>query len=245
MNLYYELLGHPVFTMDDVAKYYENTNSARAAVKRLMGQNLVAKIRNNMYTCISGETGQPVANRYQIACAVTNTAYISHHTAIEYHGLADQVFYDVYVSSQTRFCEFEFDGYAYKYVSSGIQSGIENVEYSGGVRVTDIERTVVDSINAMDRISGIEEVIAFICAIHRLDEKKLRQYLCDYGKQVLFQKTGYMLETYGNVGIGDAFYQFCQEHIGESKRYLTKDMQHGVYNKKWKMVVPKAGEYSK
>ncbi len=245
MNLYYELLGYPVFTVEDVTRYYDNVNSARSALKRLVAQDLAVRIRNNLYTCISGETGSPVANRYQVACAVTDTAYISHHTAIEYHGLSDQIYYDVYVSSETRFREFEFDGYVYRYVPSRIQNGVEKVGYSGGVRVTDIERTLVDSVNEMDRISGMEEVISFVRSIRKLDERKLRQYLIEYGSQFLFQKIGYMLETYGNMETGDEFYEFCQKNIKKSKRYLSKDVRQGVYNHKWKLVVPDAVMYSK
>lgn len=239
MNLYYELLGRPVFTAEDVSQYYNNVNSTRSTLKRLLNQNLIVKIRNNLYTCISGETGMPVANRYQIACKITDTAYLSHHTAIEYYGLSDQVYYDVYVASETRFRDFEFDGYTYKYIPAKIQSGVEEVKYSGGVRVTDLERTLTDSIKDMDDISGIEEIISFIRSIRKLDEKKLCQYLNEYGRQCLFQKTGYLLETYyANAGITDIFYEFCQKHIGKSKRYLSKDVQQGVYNSKWKLVVP-------
>ena len=65
LNLYFELLKTPVFTVEDVNKYYDNMDSARSAIKRLMKEGMVAKIRNNMYTCISGETGAPGANRFQ------------------------------------------------------------------------------------------------------------------------------------------------------------------------------------
>ena len=78
MNLYFELLKTPVFTVEDVNKYYDNMDSARSAIKRLMKEGMVAKIRNNMYTCISGETGAPVANRFQIASKITPTSYVSH-----------------------------------------------------------------------------------------------------------------------------------------------------------------------
>lgn len=245
MNLYYELLGHPVFTVEDVAQYYDNVNSVRSALRRLVDQGLVVRVRNNLYTCISGESGSPVANRYQVACAVTNTACISHHTAIEYYGLSDQIYYEVYVSSETKFREFEFDGYVYRYIPVRFRNGIENVGYSGGVRVTDLERTLLDSISDMDHISGIEEIISFIRAIQRLDEKRLRQYLIAYGRQFLFQKTGYLLEMYGSMEIDDGFYDFCREHIGKSKRYLSKDIRHGTYNSKWKLVVPDTIELSK
>lgn len=235
MNLYFELLQKPVFTSEYVNQYYDNVESTRSALKRLMNQKMIMKIRNNLYTCVSGETGAPVANRFQIACMITDSAYISHHTAIEYYGMSDQVFYDVYVSSKTRFHDFDFDGYTFKYVSSKTQTGVEEVQYSGGIRVTDLEKTLIDSVKDMDKIAGIEEIIAFIQSIHKLNEQKLRKYLEEYQNQFLYQKIGYLLEAYSSTtGITDEFYKICLEHIGKSKRYLSKDVYQGAYNTKKK-----------
>ena len=246
MNLYFELLQEPIFTMEYVNQYYNNIESARSAVKRLIKQKLAVKIRSNLYTCISGETCSPVASRYQIACHITKSAYISHHTAIEYHGLSDQVYYDVYVSSKTRFQEFDFDGYTYKYIAAKGESGVVNVQYSGGVRVTDMEKTLIDSIKDMDRISGIEEVVAFIQTIRKLDEKKLCKYLEEYDNQFLFQKVGYLLETYYASGtLSEEFYKLCKNNIGKSKRYLSKEIMQGIYNDEWKLIVSDRAAYLK
>ena len=46
LNLYFELLKTPVFTVKDVNKYYDNMDSARSAIKRLMKEGMVAKSRN-------------------------------------------------------------------------------------------------------------------------------------------------------------------------------------------------------
>ena len=53
MSLYFELLKKPVFNMEDVNVFYDNMDSACSAVKRMMKDGLVVKIRNNMYTCIN------------------------------------------------------------------------------------------------------------------------------------------------------------------------------------------------
>lgn len=239
MNLYYELLKKPVFTMEDVNQYYENVESARSAIKRLIKQEIVVRIRKNMFTCISGETECPVANRYQIACAINPTTYISHHTAMEYYGVGNQVYYDVYVSSDKPFTAFEFDGYTYCYVASKCKSGIEEIKYSGGVRITTKERTVIDSIKDMDKISGMEEVVANIEGMSSLQEKKLLQYLEEYHNQFLYQKTGFILLPYQKkLGLSDDFFELCREKIGLSKRYLTKEDIKGRYDDTWKLVVP-------
>lgn len=88
--------------------------------------------------------------------------------------------------------------------------------YSGGIRVTTKERTVVDSIKDMDKIAGIEEVIADIEAVTYLQEKRLLQYLQAYHNQFLYQKTGYLLLAYQNkLGLSDDFLNFAGEKSGK------------------------------
>lgn len=239
MNLYFELLKKPIFKMEDVNYYYNNLNSARSAIKRLMSGGMVAKIRNNMYTCISGETNAPVANRFQIASHITPTSYVSHHTAMEYYGITDQVFYEVYVSSETSFSDFTFDGYVYRYVASKSLEGIDRPPYSGGIAVTNLERTIVDCVKDMDRIAGVEEVVQNIESIYRVQEKRLLKYLELYRNQFLYQKMGYLLcEHKEKMGLSDEFFDNCREQIGKSKRYLIRDQVGGRYDDTWKLVVP-------
>ena len=55
MNLYYELLQYPVFSMKEVETLYASERTARAALGKLLKENMVLKIRNGLYTCVSGE----------------------------------------------------------------------------------------------------------------------------------------------------------------------------------------------
>lgn len=239
MKLYFELQKNPVFTMEDAAGYYTHIESARSAVKRLIRNGLAVKIRNDLYTCISGETGEPIADRFQIGSALSDSACISHHTAAEYYGLTDQVFYDVYVTSESRFNTFEFDGYTYVHVREKIHSGTERIKYSGGIRITDLERTVIDSIKDMDRISGIEEVVSIIEMAEGLDPERLLKYLDEYGSQFLYQKTGYLLwNNRKKLGLDDIFFEKCKSKIGKSSRYLSRDRGAGKYSEEWKLVIP-------
>lgn len=239
MNLYFELLKIPVFTVDDVNQRYHNMDSARSAIKRLMKEGMVAKIRNNMYTCISGETGASVANRFQIASKITPTSYVSHHTAMEYYGITDQIYYDVYVASATSFREFEFEGYTYRYVASKNLEGVEAPPFSGGIRITNIERTLVDSIKDMDKIAGVEEVLQDLEGVQRMQEKRVLKYLDLLSNQFLYQKMGFLLsEHQERMGLSDDFFSTCKSRIGKSKRYLTKDMSGGRYVDEWKLVIP-------
>lgn len=240
MNLYYELQQYPVFSMKEVNTLYSSERTARAALGKLLKENMVLKIRNGLYTCVSGENGGPVANRFQIASAITPSSYVSHHTAFEYYGTADQVFYEVYVGSETRFHDFDFDGYTYHYVKEQMKDGIVSPEFSGGVRVTDKERTIVDSIKDLNLIAGLEEVLSCVVSVSGIDETKMLDYLAGYDNAFLYQKTGFIFSVYRKeLGISDAFIKMCKDRSGSSKRYLTNGISDSGYSGEWKLVYPK------
>ena len=240
MDLYYELLQFPVFSMREVNTIYSSERTARTALGKLVKEGMVLKIRNSLYTCVSGENGGPVANRFQIASAIHPSAYVSHHSAFEYYGISDQVFYDVYVSSEMRFHDFVFDGYTYHFVKSQMQQGVTSPQFGGGVKVTDKERTILDSIKDMNLIAGLEETITCISSVADVDEAKLLDYLEIYGNPFLYQKMGFIASQYRNeLNISDEFINICKQRKGGSKRYLVNDISEPTYARDWSLVYPK------
>ncbi len=239
MNIYDEMIKYYVFKLEDVNQYYHNINSARAAVCRLLKSKKALRIRRNLYTCVSLELGGPIANRFQIASFINESSYFSHHTALEYYGISDQVYYDVYVSSKHRFNDFEFDGYLYHFVRSGIDDGVISPEFSGGIKLTDKERTLLDCIKDMDKYAGPEETIENIRGFKQLNEDKLMLYLKRYDNQFLYQKTGFLMSCLKkNTDISDSFIDFCHDHIGKSRRYLVKNHAKGTFDEYWNLVIP-------
>lgn len=240
MYLFNELAKYPVFKIDDVQKFVGNKKTSYTKINRLMKKGLVRKIRKNIYSVVNPTTGQIVANRYQIACAITDTAYISHYSAFEYYGLTNQVFYEVYVSSKTKFNHFEYDHITYKYVASRISEGIFEAKNTTGVKITDMERTVVDSIRDFNKIGGFEELLNCIEGIPFLNENKLKRYLDLYNTQVLYQRVGYILDHYRKeMQLSEEFTEYCKNKIGKSRRYLVNESKNNsFYNSEWKLMVP-------
>ncbi len=239
MTGYDELVKLRVFGLSDIQALTGNEKTANSMLSRLIGKGLVRKIRRNMYSCVNPATGELVASRYQIACAVSSSAYLSHHTAFEFHGVAHQVYYEMYVGSLARFRDFEFGGITYRRVAPKIELGVVEPRNTEGVRVTDLERTVVDSINDFEKIGGFEELLHCLSAIHYLNEDRLKTYLDAYGTQVLYQKVGFLLEQFRqDLHLSQAFFDYCKSKVGNSTRYLSKEAIYGgVYNRKWGLVV--------
>ena len=156
--------------------------------------------------------------------------------ALDYYDCANQVSYQVEVSSETPFTSFSFDGLNYMYIASRIPDGV--VTRPDRIRVTDMERTVLDGINDIGMAAGLEELLRCLELIPSIREDKLLSYLAEYNKQVLYQKTGYILRHFQNMfSLSEAFFNECSAHIGKSTRYLiTKGA--GKYNNEWRLVVP-------
>jgi len=240
MDVYTQLAKYPVFSINDVIKLTGNEKTAYSQLNRLMKKGLVKKIRKNIYSVVNPATGLILATRYQIACAITNTAYISHHSAFEYYGLANQVFYEVYVSSETKFNHFDYDHVTYKYVASKMKEGVVEAKNTAGVIITDIERTVIDSIRDLNKIGGFEELINCLEGVHYLDETKLKGYLDIYNTQGLFQKVGFLLDHYRKeMQLSKEFLEYCKSKIGKSIRYLVSEAkENSFYNSEWGLMVP-------
>ncbi|MGL4483330.1 MAG: type IV toxin-antitoxin system AbiEi family antitoxin domain-containing protein [Anaerovoracaceae bacterium] len=248
MDILRELAAKPTFVAADITALCGNENTAKNFLGRAVKKGRIFRIRKNMYTLSDPFSGVPYANKFQIASAITKSSCVSHHTAFEYLGKANQVYYEVYVSSFERFMDFTFDGITYKFVLARIQDGIFSPKLTTGIRITELERTVVDSINDMDKIAGLEEVINCISSISNIDFKKIRKYLDAYDFKILYKKVGYILSSVeAGYDVPLEFKNYCLNKGGDSKRYISSDNYLGELIKEWNLIVPKnwGGAYDK
>jgi predicted transcriptional regulator of viral defense system len=185
-------------------------------------------------------TGESAVNKFCIAGKITPSSYVSHHAAFEYYGCANQVSYQVEASSETAFASFRYAGITYAYLASRIKDGV--ITRPDGVRVTDAERAVLDGINDFEKVMGLEELLRCLELMPPVKEDKLLAYLSAYGKQVLYQKTGCILEHFRDAwNLSDDFFTACEARIGKSKRYLHKPpiRENPEYNRRWRLMVPR------
>lgn len=237
MEQYMQLLKMGCFSREDVARITGNIRTADSVLYSHKRKGLIVSVRRNLYAAISLETNQPVCTPYQIASSISPDSYVSHHSAFAYHGMANQVFSEIYVSSSTKFRDFEFDGKHYTRVLSKTNEGIQK---NGKVRVTDIERTIVDSIKDFSKIGGLEELLRCLAMVTYASEDKLIRYLNIYDNQFLWQKTGYILSCYPSMKLSDPFFEICKASSKKSVRYLYEELKFEcpVFSKEWNLYIP-------
>ena len=228
-----------LFHKKDVLSLTKDDNAAKELLRRYKKMGLISQIRRDLYGANDLANKVTLATKFEIACRITSSAYLSYHAALEYYGLANQVFYELYISSGERFNNFEYEGISYTCCKSGILLGIVNPPLDSMVKVTDLERTVVDCIDSIGRSGGLEELVMCFSLITYLKEEKLLTYLDAYGKQFLFQKAGFILSYFQQeMKLSNNIFNECRQKIGKSIRYLTNTSDSKVYHKAWKLYAP-------
>ncbi|MDR1110618.1 MAG: transcriptional regulator [Deltaproteobacteria bacterium] len=240
MKHYAQLLKMGCFTWNELSAVIGNPKTADSLARSYMKKGYIQSVKRGLYTAVDLATGESSVSKFRIAGKITPSSYVSHHAAFEYFGCANQVSYKVEVSSETAFASFGYAGITYAYLSSRIKDGV--ITLPDGVRVTDAERTVLDGINDFDKVMGLEELLRCLALLPTVREDTLLTYLASYGKQVLYQKTGYISEHFRySWNLSDSFFTACESRIGESKRYLHRPPIYGdqKYNRRWRLMVPR------
>ena len=233
-----------VFSLHDLINHLGMTRSAASgALARWQEQGIVKMVRRNLYVAIDLTTGTPIADKYELASCISTASYVGWHTALEFHGFAHQPFYNAFVANGKRFSKFRFEDVDYEYCAMPFDdtenNGIISPNANMYVRVTDIERTIVDCSDKIDRAGGAEELLHCINSITMLNESKLIKYLALYDKAFLYQKVGYILEqSLHSQNISNDFIKMCLSRGAIHTKRLTSNDLSNHYVSKWKLYVP-------
>lgn len=228
-----------MFAKKDIIKNFASDIQYENWIAKELRAKRIAKVRKGLYV-VSNLLGEYMATKFEIASKIADDAFVCYHSALEYYGVANQVFNTVMVGSKSRFNSFSFDDIEYVRKQSKHNNGVVYIE-PAAVRITSLERTVIDCIDDIDFGGGIEEVLNALEQIRILDDNKLLEVLEAYNCVLLYQKAGFILQHFQNK------FMFSNEFFAECKRHLTKQVKYFlsneyneiVYNSTWQLMAPK------
>lgn len=229
-----------LFSLQDVSRMTNNESTAKSLLVAGIKNQTICRVKMNLYAVTDLATLRCAANKYEIASHISDSACVAYHSAMEYHGHGHQLFNEVSVVTSNAFRTFDFEGLTYIRRQPTINEGVMTPLLNSMVRVTDLERTIVDCIDRMKYAGGLEELLNNLSSISYVDEGKLLGYLSAYQKASLYQKTGFLLSMFRTqMRISPSFIRQCKAHIGKSTRYLTDPSEKSVYDADWHLCVPK------
>ena len=231
-----------IFRLSDfVDKTGMTISSASTTLNRWKKAGVVYKIRRDLY-CMNNPVGNiPAVHKFEVACKISNTSFLSHHSALEFHGLGHQIFNVVMVSDNAAFRSFSFDDCDYQsYITKIGMNGVICSRVNPNVRVTDLERTFVDCIDRVGRTGGAEELFLCFEGLYKMDFFKIEQYLNIYNKVCLFKKVGYVAERLRDtVDVPEDFVAKCREIGKATVSNFSTTEKCDVFIKEWNLYIPK------
>ena len=191
-----------------------------------------------------------ISNKFVIACQSVDNGCLTYHTALEYYNLHTQSFSWLYVHSTTPFRSFEYlnETYIYKPVLALINPIVDSASSQYPIKVTSLSQTIIDCIRRIDLAGGIEELLHALEWIGEgtLDEYEMIECLDITSSKSTYQRAGFLLSQFNDkLGLSDAFFLHCKDKIGNNVCYLSADEDCNVFDKEWKICVPKSTKQQK
>ncbi len=195
----------PVFTIPDVRKilnkeYNETTDLLSELVKR----KIISRLKHGKFLIIPQEIGdidKYLGNRFVAAKEVVNSPkyYIGFYSAMNHWGMLTQPLLKIFVASPKRQIvpKQMKDILIFIYIKEKFIWGIKEewVTQSQKVRISNLEKTILDALLYPQHCGGITEIAKGIwIAKDKIDYDKLGEYVNRYSKNVVAKRLGYILE---------------------------------------------------
>lgn len=170
-----------------------------------------------------------------------NDAILCYNSALEYHNLSRYASTNViYFSSKTskdieHIFPKEIKNIDLKQIDFGIvETKFENVR----IKVTDIERTIIESIRFPKYALGWGNIFHAIKGVKKIEEEKLMEYLMRFQIPTLTSKVGLILEHFKDeLNTQQHFFSRLSNYKNNTPFRLIRNSS-GVLNKTWNIYVP-------
>ncbi len=180
--------------------------AVHSLVSGLVNKKWLIRLVQGKYLIIpleAGEAGEHTENWFVIAKNLIEPKpyYLSHYSALDIHEMLTQPVLTVYISTPIRRIPKSILGATFKFIFTKPKDlwGIEDVwaTSSQQVKVSDLERTIIDCLDRPDLCGGISEAAKGIWKKRNdIDYSKLVDYTKRYGKKSVIKRLGFLLETY-------------------------------------------------
>src|SRR5581483_7231495 len=203
---------HPVFTAKELTEYLARQKArSKWTEKALLAYHLkkkhIARVRRGLYVTIppGTKTGTPPTDPYLLDSRMAEDAVLAYHTALEFHGRAYSTFQNFYYLTNSSARVVVYRGNRFQPVKfprrlreqGKTQFGVLDRERSGlSLRVTSLERALVDSLDRPDLCGGWEEVWRSLESVEDFGLDAVIDYALSLNNATAAAKVGFYLEQH-------------------------------------------------
>lgn len=248
---------HPVFTMDELDRFLTKRGTTNRMTRNSLlsyyrKQGRVVSVRRGLYIVVpvgSIPESSPV-DPFLLAAKMTTDSVLAYHTALEFHGKAYSVYKRFfYISNRNsvavRFRNFEFQCVSKPHALKEKEKeyfGVNETERSGvQLKVTGLERTLVDVLDRPDLSGSWEEIWRSLETVEFFDLDKVIAYTCLLENATTAAKVGFFLEQHReSLVIEDKYLKQFENLRPQQPHYMERSKRKsGILVSRWNLVVPR------
>jgi predicted transcriptional regulator of viral defense system len=236
----------PLFTLDDLRQRYGHRTNDRLIsdmIYRLKRQGRIRAVSAGVYT---GSLSSAPFNRFALPAKLRPDAVIAFHSALEFAGVANQVFKVTYYLSRRPGRDVVYDGVTFHGAAPFTRLLLKKrvdflVETQAGIRSTTRERSLVDCLASLEYSGGVEELDRCLATFPSFDFDAAIEYLRLLGRPWLYSRLGYMLDRHAEK----LFFlpKYRDKFLRRAPRgvvYLEKKETGLRWVSSWNLMAPKA-----
>lgn len=249
---------HPVFRTDEFGDHLSEKDSRNVRTRdsllvHYVRTDRLVRVRRGLYAAVlPGQTAKSVQpDPFLLASRMTPDAVLAYHTALEFHGRAYSAFREFTCLTRTATRPAEFRGNTFRgaafpksLLATGQECfGVETADRSGlGVRVTNLERTLVDVLDRPNLGGGWEEVWRSLESVPYFNLEQVTEYALLLGNATTVAKVGFYLEEHTERLMAEEQHlSRLRPHVPRKPHYMDRSArERGRLVESWNLVVPVA-----
>jgi predicted transcriptional regulator of viral defense system len=246
---------HPVFHYEEFVEYMRSLGVTQVANWRRQlsyhqKTGTLIHIRKALYAVnITPSKPDIWIDPFLIAGKAIRGAIIAYHSALELHGFAYSTFEEFTYLANKPIKPFTYQSQRFRSIISpktlvkggNEMHGVINFERQGlTIKLTSLERTIVDLLDRPDLGGGWEEIWRSLDHIVHFNAEKLVEYTLLLNNATTVAKVGFFLENRPkHLAVEPKFIEQLLPHIPNQPHYMNRDRRgDGKYFKKWQLIVP-------
>lgn len=233
----------PIFTVKEAKKILKE--EPYLTLYSLKEKKWILALKSGLYAIVPLDIGIKgsedfIVHDFVIASHLVKPYFIGFWSALNYHGLSDQIPKSVFIATKKAKKPLSILSTEFVFIklTENRFMGIEKIEMEGQkINMSNINKTIADCLDHPEHSGGVEEVARAIYFSHKeLDLNKIKEYALKMKNITILKRLGYILEKEGLLEEYKDIFKEIKLTKGYSK-FDTISRKKGKYNEKWKLQV--------
>jgi predicted transcriptional regulator of viral defense system len=245
---------HPVFTHREFVSAHtaagRSPTTSNALLRKHLASGRLLRVRRGLYATVprGANPNKFSVDPYLVATRLADGAAVAYHGALQFHGRSYSISRRVHYLTRTRARPCAFRGLELVPVRvpaplrglPDLGGGVRELPHAGGeVRVTTLERALVDVLDAPDKGGGWEEIWRSLESVEFFDLDATIDYARKLGSAITAARVGFFLDQHREqLMVEDEHLEHLRELGPDKPRYLDPKRPPGRLVRAWNLVVP-------